>query len=92
MIALVYLAVAVFLGDALASRWFRPVTWFHRLAAAFLIGLLIATWVTYLTSLLFDGRVDGRPVFTCIITYVGVKLGTRETMPPPAEVRSLLGG
>ena len=32
MIALLYLAVVVFLGDALASRWFRPVTWFHRLA------------------------------------------------------------
>ena len=58
MIALVYLAVAVFLGDALASRWFRPVTWFHRLAAAFLVGLLIATWVTYLMSLLFDGRTE----------------------------------
>jgi len=58
VIALVYLAVAVFLGDALASRWFRPVTWFHRLAAAFLVGLLIATWVTYLMSLLFDGRTE----------------------------------
>ena len=54
MIALAYLAIAVLLGDALASRWFRPVTWLHRLAAAFLIGLLIATWVTYLMSLLFD--------------------------------------
>jgi hypothetical protein len=42
----------------LASRWFRPVTWFHRLAAAFLVGLLIATWVTYLMSLLFDGRTE----------------------------------
>ena len=58
MIALAYLAVAVLLGDALASRWFRPVTWFHRLGAAFLVGLLIATWVTYLTSLLFDGRTE----------------------------------
>ena len=58
VIALAYLAIAVFLGDALASRWFRPVTWFHRLAAAFLVGLLIATWVTYLMSLLFDGRTE----------------------------------
>ena len=40
----------------------------------------------------FDGSVDGRPVFACSITYVGVKAGTRETMPPPPEVRSLLGG
>jgi acyl-CoA thioester hydrolase len=40
----------------------------------------------------FDGSVEGRPVFACTITYVGVKAGTRETMPPPAEVRTLLGG
>ena len=40
----------------------------------------------------FEGSVDGRPVFGCTITYVGVKAGTRETMPPPAEVRTLLGG
>ena len=31
VIALAYLAIAVVLGDALASRWFRPATWFHRL-------------------------------------------------------------
>ena len=40
----------------------------------------------------FDGSVDGRAVFSCTITYVGVKAGTRETMPPPPEVRTLLGG
>jgi acyl-CoA thioester hydrolase len=40
----------------------------------------------------FAGSVDGRPVFTTTITYVGVKAGTRETMPPPPEVRTLLGG
>jgi acyl-CoA thioester hydrolase len=40
----------------------------------------------------FEGSVDGRPVFLCTITYVGVKAGTRETMAPPAEVRTLLGG
>ena len=40
----------------------------------------------------FEGSVEGRPVFSCSITYVGVKAGTRETMPPPPEVRTLLGG
>ena len=40
----------------------------------------------------FEGSVEGRPVFACSITYVGVKAGTRETMPPPPEVRALLGG
>jgi acyl-CoA thioester hydrolase len=38
----------------------------------------------------FEGSVEGRPVFSCTITYVGVKLGTRETMAPPPEVRAAL--
>jgi acyl-CoA thioester hydrolase len=38
----------------------------------------------------FEGTVDGAPIFSCTITYVGVKLGTRETMPPPPEVRAAL--
>ena len=38
----------------------------------------------------FTGTVDGRPVFSCAITYVGVKAGSRETMPPPPAVRQLM--
>jgi len=32
-----------------------------------------------------------RPVFDCTITYVGVRAGTRETMPVPESVKALLG-
>jgi acyl-CoA thioester hydrolase len=39
----------------------------------------------------FTGSVGERPVFEATITYVGVKTGTRETAPPPPEVRALLG-
>lgn len=39
----------------------------------------------------FVGTVRERPVFDCTITYVGVKPGTKETMPPPTEVRERLG-
>jgi acyl-CoA thioester hydrolase len=56
------------------------------------IAVASTRWGNTSFDVLFDGRVDGRPVFSCIVTYVGVKLGTRETMPPPPEVRSLLGG
>jgi acyl-CoA thioester hydrolase len=56
------------------------------------IAVAATRWGNTSFDVLFDGRVGGRAVFTCIITYVGVKLGTRETMPPPAEVRSRLGG
>lgn len=38
----------------------------------------------------FTGTVAGRPVFTNTITYVGVKYGTTETMPPPPEVKAIL--
>jgi acyl-CoA thioester hydrolase len=56
------------------------------------IAVSATRWGNTSFDVLFDGRVDDRRVFTGIITYVGVKAGTRETMPPPAEVRSLLGG
>jgi acyl-CoA thioester hydrolase len=39
----------------------------------------------------FAGAVGERPVFDCTITYVGVKAGTRETMPIPEHVKALLG-
>jgi acyl-CoA thioester hydrolase len=40
----------------------------------------------------FVGTVGDRPVFTATITYVGVRLGTTETMPPPPAVREAIGG
>lgn len=39
-----------------------------------------------------DGSVGERPVFSAVITYVGVRAGTKETMPPPPAIRALLGG
>lgn len=38
----------------------------------------------------FTGTVADRPVFVAVITYVGVRLGTQETMAPPDEVRTRL--
>ena len=56
------------------------------------IAVAATRWGNTSFDVTFEGSVDGRPVFTCVITYVGVQLGTRETMPPPDEVRALLGG
>jgi acyl-CoA thioester hydrolase len=39
----------------------------------------------------FVGSVGERPVFDCTITYVGVRAGTRETMPLPESVQAALG-
>lgn len=40
----------------------------------------------------FTGSVGGAAVFRCVITYVGVRIGTKETMPPPEEFRAAVSG
>src|SRR6266513_6027511 len=53
MLALIYLALAIYLGDSLCRRFYRFVSVAHRLAAAVLVGLLVSTWFTYLAALAF---------------------------------------
>ena len=53
MLALIYLALAICLGDFLCRRFYRFVSTPHRWAAAVLVGLLLSTWVTYLAALAF---------------------------------------
>jgi acyl-CoA thioester hydrolase len=54
------------------------------------IRVEIARWGNTSFDVLFTGTVADRPVFTNTITYVGVKLGTTETMPPPEAVKGTL--
>ena len=56
------------------------------------IDVAATRWGNTSFDVTFHGSVGERPVFQCVITYVGVKMGTLETMPPPAAVRSALGG
>lgn len=58
MIALLFLGVMVWFGDAVARRWFEFTSWPHRLASAFLVGLLLSTWLSYLIGLLAAGTSD----------------------------------
>src|SRR6266516_1477021 len=53
MLALIYLALAIYLGDFLCRRLYRFVSVVHRWAAAVITGLLISSWFTYLAGLLF---------------------------------------
>ncbi len=53
MLALIYLAVAICVGDLLCRRFYRFVSSAHRLAAAVLVGLLLSSWSTYLLALVF---------------------------------------
>lgn len=55
MLAFVYLIIAAFLGDALCRRFFPYVSTPHRVATAFIAGLLVSTWWTYLAAFLFSG-------------------------------------
>jgi hypothetical protein len=45
----------VALGDRLTRRFFPMWSLAHRLSAAFLVGLIVATWTTYLTAAAFAG-------------------------------------
>ena len=54
------------------------------------IAVAVRRWGNTSFDVGFVGAVGERPVFDCTITYVGVKAGTRETMPPPPEVRARL--
>jgi acyl-CoA thioester hydrolase len=54
------------------------------------IAVGVTRWGNTSFDVGFKGTVDGRPVFSTTITYVGVKTGTRDTMAPPPEVRALM--
>ncbi|MDP9099428.1 MAG: NHL repeat-containing protein [Verrucomicrobiota bacterium] len=60
MLALLYLALAIYLGDQLSRRFFRFVTVAQRCATAVIVGLLLSTWFTYMASWLF--RATTRPL------------------------------
>ena len=53
MPALIYLGLAICVGDFFCRRFYRFESVAHRCAAAILSGLLISTWFTYLAGLLF---------------------------------------
>ena len=54
MLALIYLALAITLGDLLCQRFYRFVSVPHRWAAAVLVGVLLSTWFTYLAGMAFS--------------------------------------
>lgn len=53
MLALIYLGLAICVGDQLCRRFYQFVSVAHRWAAAVIAGLLVSTWFTYLAALLF---------------------------------------
>ena len=94
MMALAYLIVMVLLGDLITRRWFTSDSFAQRLATAFLVGLLVATWMTYLASLLASGMdqplVAGNAVFIGLVGSVLVleRLRAWRRKPRPADWRA----
>jgi DNA-binding beta-propeller fold protein YncE len=58
MLALIYLGLAITLGDLLCRRFYRFVSVSHRWAAAILVGILLSTWFTYLAGLAFANTAE----------------------------------
>src|SRR6266849_253056 len=48
MLAILYLLVAIWIGDVLCRRFLAYGSVVHRLACAIVIGLVVSTWVNYL--------------------------------------------
>src|SRR6266496_1398271 len=58
MLTLIYLALAIALGDLVCRRFYRFISLPHRWAAAILVGILLSTWFTYLAGLAFAHTAD----------------------------------
>lgn len=84
MLAFIYLALMILLGDTICRRFFVYVSTPHRWAAAFLGGLLISSWWTYLSALLFASTASpmlwGNLVFF-VTAVVGIWALRRKRLP-----------
>ncbi|MBC7930309.1 MAG: hypothetical protein H7Z38_07030, partial [Rubrivivax sp.] len=91
MLALIYLAVMWVLGDSLCRRFYSFVSLPHRLAASFLVGLLLSSWMTYLGALAV-GRNTASPLLwgnlLFFIAAIGIILrlrrGERDSVDAPS--------
>src|SRR6266550_7603509 len=73
MLALIYLGMAIALGDLLCRHFYRFVSISHRWAAAILVGILLSTWFTYLAGLVFAHTAE--PLLTADILFFVIAPG-----------------
>src|SRR5436190_20515158 len=74
MFALLYLLLAIYLGDQLCRRFFRFISVAQRCASAVLVGLLLSTWLTYIASWCF-GKAR-TPLLWGDLCFFAIALGT----------------
>ncbi len=53
MLAILYILALMYFGDLICRRFYRFSSELHRFASAFLVGLLLSSWITYLGALGF---------------------------------------
>jgi acyl-CoA thioester hydrolase len=78
--------------DMMVKR--AEITWHGpaRVAEQLDIDADVVRWGSTSLDIRYDGAVDARPVFTAVLTYVGVAPGTTTPVAPPDVIRSHLGG
>ena len=86
MIALIYVVLFVAVGDTVSRRVFGFVSRPHRLATAFLVGLVLSTWLTYLLALLFS--VADQPLVLANLIAIPLMAGIVVVGAQPAWLRS----
>src|SRR5262249_14899055 len=67
MLSIVYLVAAAYLGDLVCRPFCRFLSVQHRIAAGFLVGLLLSTWATFLAAILFCG--SSHPLIAANIAF-----------------------
>lgn len=79
MLAILYIAGMVYFGDCLCRRFYRFTSIQHRLATAFLVGLLLSSCLTYLGALAFART--GQPLVMCNLIFLGILIFTAVKSP-----------
>jgi len=69
-LALIYLGLAIYLGDRLCRQFYRFVSVPHRCATAVLVGLLASSWFTYLAALAFAHT--AKPLLWADLSFLAV--------------------
>lgn len=79
MLAIIYLAAATYFGDCICRRFFRFISLQHRIVTAFLVGLLLSTWITFLAAI--GLHKTSQPLIAAnlvfLLLFIGVVLLTR---------------
>lgn len=98
MLAIIFLTIATYFGDRLCRRFYRFTSIGHRLATAFIVGILISGWITYLGSLAFafarQPLIFGNLLFLLVFALVCYKVPRCSLMGledlPRRQARSVL--